>query len=302
MPRILRWIAISLGSIVAVVIGIGLGLFALGKVKADELPEFTLQPPLIPSDRASIARGRHLAEAITLCTECHQNGLRGRKLDLPPLVGTLVAPNLTAGKGGVGGRYTAADWDRAVRHGIAKDGRKLVLMPSQYYARMTDSDFAALVSFLNSLTPVDNELPPSTIGPIGNALLGAGRFPFAADVVDHAEVGQNPVTPGVTEEYGSYLTTLANCRGCHGPDLRGTTGLIGDLRGTTRLIGPLTAPSLVDSTRSWSADEFRQTIRNGRMPSGRPLDPQKMPWPRLANLTDDELNAVFEYVRSISAP
>jgi len=290
MRRLLRWIAISLGSIVAVVVGIVLGLFVLGRVKAGELPEFAVQPPLIPSDRASIARGRHLAEAVALCTECHQNGLRGRNLGFPSLVARLVATNLTSGEGGVGGRYTAADWDRAIRHGIARDGRKLVVMPSESYSEMTDSDFAALVSFLNTLTPVDNELPASRIGVLGSALIGAGRFPFPADVVNHEAVGQRTVTKGVTVEYGSYLATLANCRACHGPELRGTTSRV----------GPPPAPSLIDSTRDWSADDFRKAIRSGRTPAGRALDPQKMPWPRLANLTDDELDAVFEYVRSIA--
>jgi cbb3-type cytochrome c oxidase subunit III len=155
---------------------------------------------------------------------------------------------------------------------------------------MTDSDFAALVSFLNSLTPVDNTLPASKIGPLGSALIGSGRFPFAADVVNHEQVGQHPVTRGVTVEYGSYLVTLANCRGCHGSELRGRASRI----------GPPAAPSLIDSTRNWSPDDFRKAIRSGRTPAGRALDPQKMPWPRLAALTDAELDAVFEYVRSIA--
>lgn len=289
MRRILRWIAISLGSIAGVVVGVLLALFVIGRMKVTEQPYFTVQPPVIPSDGASMARGRHLAETIALCTECHQNGLRGQSYHLPAIVATLVAPNLTAGKGGVGGEYTAADWDRAIRHGVARDGRKLVMMPSDSYALMTDSDFAALVSFLRNLTPVDNELPSSSIGLLGGALVGTGRFPFAADVVKHDEVGQHTVTRGVSEEYGSYLVTVGTCRTCHGPELRGTSGGI----------GPPGGPSLVDSTRNWSADDFRRAIRSGRTPAGRALDPQKMPWPRLANLTDDELNAVFEYVRSI---
>ena len=108
--------------------------------------------------------------------------------------------------------------------------------------------------------------------------------------MNHADVGQTNVTRGVTPEYGSYLVTLGNCRGCHGPELRGTSSRI----------GPPPAPNLVDSTRNWSADDFRKTIRSGRTPTGRTLDPQKMPWPRLANLTDAELDAVVEYVRSIA--
>lgn len=292
MRRILEWIAISLGSIAGVVVVGVAALYIAGRMKLTQDPDLAVRPPLIPSDRASIARGRHLAEAVTLCTECHQNGLRGRDMGLPALVATLVAPNLTSGNGGVGGEYTAADWDRAIRHGVAKDGRKLVVMPSEYYAQMTDRDFADLVAFLNSLTPVDNELPRSRLGVLGAALVGARLYPLAADVIKHDQVGVNVFDSGVSADYGSYLVTIGTCRGCHGPDLRGTTG------GWEKPAGP----SLVDSTRTWSSEDFLKTIRTGRTPRGRPLDPQKMPWPRLANLTDDELNAVYEYVRSIVSP
>ncbi len=292
MRRILEWIAISLGSIAGmVVVGI-VALFLIGKAKVTEYADFAVRPPLIPSDRASIARGRHLAEAVTLCTQCHQNGLRGRDMGLPPLVATLVAPNLTSGEGGVGGDYTSADWDRAIRHGVAKDGRKLVVMPSDAYAQMTDKDFADLVAFLNALTPVDNELPRSKLGLLGGALIGARLYPLPADAIKHEDVGLNVFDAGVSAEFGSYLATIGTCRGCHGAELRGRP----------EEIGRPWAPSLVDSTRNWSAEDFRKTIRTGRTPQGRPLDAQRMPWPRLANLTDDELNAVYEYVRSIVSP
>lgn len=290
MRRLLEGIAISLGSAAVLIVVAVLALFFIGQMKMTDYPEFSVRPPVIPSDQASIARGRHLAEAVALCTDCHQNGLRGKNLQLSPLVATLVAPNLTSGRGGIGGEYTAADWDRAIRHGIAKDGRKLAVMPSEYYSHMTDKDFADLVAFLSALTPVDNELPHTKLGLLGGALVGAHLYPFPADDVNHDEVGLNIFDRGVSEAYGSYLVTLGTCRGCHGPELRGTTGGIGRPAG----------PNLVDSSRNWSPEEFRRTIRNGRMPSGRTLDPQKMPWPRIGNLTDDELNAVFEYVRSIS--
>jgi cytochrome c553 len=292
MRRILEWIAISLGSIAGVLVVGVVALFVMGRARVTEYSDFAVRPPLIPSDRASIARGRHLAEAVTLCTQCHQNGLRGRDMGLPPLVATLVAPNLTSGRGGVGVDYTAADWDRAIRHGVAKDGRKLVVMPSDSYSRMTDSDFADLVAYLNTLTPIDNELPQSKLGLLGGALVGARLYPLPANDIKHEDVGVNVFDSGVSAEYGSYLATIGSCRGCHGPELRGRADEI----------GRPAAPSLVDSTRNWSVEDFRRTIRTGRTPEGRALDPQKMPWPRLANLTDDELNAVYEYIRSILSP
>jgi cytochrome c553 len=292
MRRILEWIAISLGSIAGMVAVGVVALFLVGRTRMTTPADFAVRPPLIPSDRASIARGRHLAETVTLCTECHQNGLRGRDMGLPPIVATLVAPNLTSGTGGVGGDYTAADWDRAIRHGVGRDGRKLVVMPSEYYAHMTDRDFADLVAFLNSLTPVDNELPPNKLGLLGGALVGARLYPLAADAIKHEDVGLDVFDAGVSAEYGSYLATIGTCRGCHGAELRGKPDEI----------GRPAAPSLVDSTHNWSAEDFRRTMRTGRTPQGRALDPQRMPWPRLANLTDDELNAVYEYVRSIVSP
>ena len=289
MLRILKWIVVSLGSIAGVVVVVLIGLFVLGKMKVSEYTDFSVHPPVVPSDRAAIARGRHLAEAVTLCTECHQNGLRGRNLGLPPLIATIVAPNLTPGQGGVGAEYTSADWDRAIRHGVARDGRKLVMMPSESYSQMTDRDFADLVAFLSTLTPVDNELPQNRLGLLGGAVIGARLYPLQADIIKHEDVGVAVFDPAVSAEYGSYLATIGTCRDCHGPNLRGNADRLGQPP----------APNLVDSTRNWSADDFRKAIRTGRTPSGRALDPQTMPWPRLANLTDDELNAIFEYVRSI---
>src|SRR5438309_6693039 len=66
----------------------------------------------IPADAASIARGRHIVNAISVCTECHAANLSGRVMaDVPPI--RLVAPNLTRGRGGVGSTFTDADFVRA---------------------------------------------------------------------------------------------------------------------------------------------------------------------------------------------
>ena len=56
-------------------------------------------------------------------------------------IGRLLGPNLTGGAGGRTRTYTAADWDRAVRHGILPDGRPSV-MPAEDYRLMSDQELA----------------------------------------------------------------------------------------------------------------------------------------------------------------
>ena len=49
----------------------------------------------------------------------------------------------------------------------------------------------------------------------------------------------------------------------------------------------------------WTADTFIQTLRTGRHEGvGRPILPP-MPWPVYRQATDDDLRAVFAYLRSL---
>ena len=72
----------------------------------------------IPSDPASLARGRHLVTAVSGCSDCHAADLGGKVLVDRLLIGRLVASNLTRGQGGLAGDYTDKDLIRAIRHGI----------------------------------------------------------------------------------------------------------------------------------------------------------------------------------------
>lgn len=69
----------------------------------------------------------------------------------------LPAPNLTAGKGGIGATYTDADWERAIRHGIGGDNRVLAIMPSNYFSHYSDADLAAVIAYLKTFPPVDSD-------------------------------------------------------------------------------------------------------------------------------------------------
>jgi hypothetical protein len=51
--------------------------------------------------------------------------------------------------------------------------------------------------------------------------------------------------------------------------------------------------------KGWTIEQFTRTLREGVDPGGHQLDPDLMPWRQFAKGTDDELRAVYEYLRSL---
>jgi hypothetical protein len=72
------------------------------------------------------------------------------------------------------------------------------------------------------------------------------------------------------------------------------------------ITGPVSAPPqgppLPPLFQAWTADEFVQIIRTGVDPSGDEIDPEQMPWlDYAAAFTDDEMIAMYEYIRALPA-
>ena len=251
-------------------------------------------PRTIPTDPAAIARGAHLASAVASCTYCHGPDLSGGMLGEASVFGTLAAPNLTRGGGGLGRTYTDADWVRGIRHGIHRDGTSLVVMPSEAYVHMNEGDLGDLIAYLKQLPPVDKEVPATRLGPVGRALLVAGQLTL---IVDRTPSIPFPavVPPGATLEYGRYLAAVSGCIGCHGPGLSG--GVVE---------GPPDVPQAANLTphatglEKWTEAEFDRAMRRGVRPNGTPIN-IFMPWPNFSGLTDDEVKALWLYVRSVPA-
>jgi mono/diheme cytochrome c family protein len=285
---------VGLAGLVAVA---AIAAFGLSEVRLRRTYQIDVEQPAIPADAASIERGRHLATSVTMCAACHSDNFEAPDLagsvflDIPPAL--LAAPNLTSGAGGVGARYTDADWVRAIRHGVRPDGSPLLFMPTANFYHLTDADVAAIIAYLRSLPAVDNQPPASQIYPLGRALMAAGQLSLPAESLDH-RAPRVPAPPaGRTAEYGRYLTTISTCRDCHGANLSG---------GPIDEPGAPPAPNLTPGGAlvGWSEDDFIQTIRTGLRPGGSPLL-EPMPWQIAAQMTDDELGAIFRYLRSLPA-
>jgi len=137
------------------------------------------------------------------------------------------------------------------------------------------------------------------------------------------------------EQWGEHLVTIAACHDCHspkkmtpnGPDIDSSLLLsghpsampdinidrkemeqkgLGVTQDLTSWVGPwgisYTANLTSDSTGigNWTEGQFMYAIRNGKykgMENSRPLLPP-MPWQMYRNFSDDELKAIFAYLKS----
>jgi mono/diheme cytochrome c family protein len=103
-----------------------------------ELLHLAAPRPEVPPTGVTVAHGRYLAHAI--CTECHD----------PDGEVTPVAPG-KAPHMNVLGSYEVTDLARAVREGIAQDGRTLgPMMRSGRLGALTDEEVAALQLYFRS--------------------------------------------------------------------------------------------------------------------------------------------------------
>jgi len=291
MRTALRRVGLGLGILVLLVLVLAAGVHVAGGRKLArtyDVPAVATAAPV--ADEATLARGRHLATAIGKCAACHGDDLGGKVMIDDPALGRAVSANLTRGRGGRPADWSIADWDRAIRHGVRRDGTGLLIMPSNDYAPMSDEDLAALAAYLETLPPVDRELPPSQIRLVGRALYVADKMPLVpAAAIDHAARPVAPM-PGPTAEYGRYLADIGGCTGCHGPTLAG---------GPSGEPGAPPASNLTPTgIGHYSEADFTRALRDGVRPDGSRLK-EFMPVQFTKLMTDDEIRAVYLFLKSV---
>jgi mono/diheme cytochrome c family protein len=292
MPKLLRTVAIAVATILLIAVVAFASLFVYGGRKIARPLDVHTVSLALPADSLSLAEGARLSATLG-CNDCHVSNYAGQVLIDAPVFTVLPAPNLTAGAGGVGSTHTVADWERAIRHGVNRDGRPLMIMPSVDYAHLTDDDLGRLIAYLQTVMPVDNDVGIRRVGPMGRvaAVFGAEGL-FTAYAIDHAAPHAATVERTVSAEYGRYLANV--CVGCHQADFGG-----GEMAGA-----PPGAPAAANITPAgldgWSLEDFVQVMRTGVRPDGSTLN-EAMPWPAFARHTDGELEAMWLYLRTVPA-
>jgi mono/diheme cytochrome c family protein len=292
MKKVLKWIGIILGSLVIIILLAGLVLVIVGNTMIANKYPTEVESISITSSPEAIARGKHLAESVSMCTDCHGADLGGQVLLDDPKIAVFISPNLTKGQDGVGSLYSDMDFVRAVRHGVRPDGSGLFIMPSNYYAYYTDADLAALIAYIRSVQPVDSQLPQKQVGVMGRLLLGLGMFPpNMAEMLKQSDAKPSQAAPAISKEYGEYVSYIAACRDCHGPNLAG------NVAGSQAPYGPNLTPG--GELARWQEADFINAIRTGQTPTGRTLS-EDMPL-QYGQMTDEELKALWAYLSSMEA-
>lgn len=283
--RVLKWFGIVIGGLVVLLIIAGSVMYFIGSSRLETRYQVTTAHLTIPSDSASIAHGEHLTHTQG-CRDCHTPSLGGQvMMDAPPF--RVVASNLTSGEGGIGDTYTDEDWDRAIRHGVRPDGSPLLIMPSAAFHRLSDFDAAALIAYLQTVPPTDNELPPTEVRLPGK-IMAAGMLDPAFEVSTSRPPVETPPAPGPTAEYGAYLTSIT-CAYCHGADLGGAQ---------PAMPGSPPAPDLA-TAGGWSIADFKHALRTGERPDGTEVDDEFMPIAFTQTMKDHELEAIHAYLATL---
>lgn len=257
------------------------------------------------------ARGKYLAENEAACVDCHSppdwtkhdspipEGMEGAGEDfsiMQGLPGHVVAPNLTPDTETGSGNWSDDALARAIREGIGHDGRALFpMMPYEAYRHLSDEDLASIIVFLRSLPPVRNPLPKTEIIFPVKYLIRSTPQPITAPVP----------APDLSDQVkrGAYLVMIAGCKDCHTPMDRGAPLPNMELAGGQIFNGPWGRVATANLTPDPSGipyyDEalFLQVIRTGYVRAR--IINQIMPWRPYSGMTDDDLKAIFAYLKTV---
>ena len=259
-----------------------------------------------------LKQGEYIAR-LGDCVACHsvphQAPFTGG-LAMQTPIGKIYTTNITPDPQTGIGRYTLADFDRAVRHGVAQDGHRLYpAMPYPSYQKMSDDDIRALYAFMmHSVKPVSHQNTPSSIPWPLNM-----RWPLA--FWSAAFVHAGPYQPVATENdqwnRGAYLVEgLGHCGSCHTPrglafNEKGLSATSEDYLAGAELDGWF-APSLRNDANTgisrWSEQEVYDFLKQGRNRHSVVFGSMTEVYNNSTQFfTDSDLHAISYYLKSLPA-
>ncbi|WP_027820699.1 cytochrome c [Paraburkholderia bannensis] len=293
-----RWLA-GIVAFVAIAAG-GFALFA-------HQPEIAAAPPGTNDfSAAQIARGERLARTGD-CAVCHTapGGVRnagGGRFDTP--FGLIVSSNLTPDRATGIGAWPYAAFERAMRHGVDREGRHLYpAFPYTSFTRLNDEDMRALYAYLMTQAPVHSVPPPSELKfPFNLRILMAGwnllfldRTPWKPDAARSAQWNR-----------GAYLVQSAgHCTACHSPrNAFGAERGGADLFAGGGVVDGWHVPALNTASRApiaWNADDLYDYLRTGYSARhGVAAGPMAPVVEQLSMLPEDDVRAIAVYVASFA--
>ena len=302
---------IVLGILVVLVLGVGFFFFRFTVLLPRDIP---IPDITLPTTAEAIERGRYLANHVAVCMDCHSTrnwsyysgpitpGTVGKGGEIyderSGLPGVVISKNITP--------YNLDDWSdgelfRVITGGLQKDGDALFpLMPYDAYRTMDERDLLAIMAYLRTLEPIENDVPDHQLNfPLNLIVNSIPREAELRTVNLH-----NPV------EYGEYLSNLAGCVWCHTPT-NATQQVIMEqsLAGGHEFFvsGGIVrssniSPDAETGIGDWSLEQFIARFRQYQGEAGRtiPVDEDGrntiMSWTMFADMTDEDLGAIYAYL------
>ncbi len=273
----------------------------------------------IPATPERVARGEQLARGWGACLHCHSTPDENA-WGTPPKPGTewtggtcwdekvgfpgaVCSTNLTADPETGLGQWSDGEILRAVREGVSRDGRALFpIMPYRAFAKMSDEDAQAIVVFLRTLKPVKRAQPAAHLD-----------FPVSLFIKMVPKPLDGPVSAPDRKDsvaLGRYLA--APCQHCHTPvNGRGQAIEGKEFSGGQEFKFPwggwVRSANLTPHATGLSnmtKDAFLNVFKGNAGTDVNRVEIEKerntvMPWASYARMSDEELGAIYDYLRTL---
>jgi hypothetical protein len=308
-----KWIWIPVGILAVIVI------FIIGAILylRFALPSVPLKEVSIKSTPEMIEKGKYLANHVMVCMDCHSK--RDWKVySGPPIEGTLgQGGEIFDEKLGFPGSFPSAnitpfnlkEWSdaeiyRAITSGVKKNGNAMFpIMPYPYYGTLDSEDIFSIIAYLRTIPAIESY--PAESNPAFPMSIIINTFPKPANPA--------PKPPkSDTLKYGEYLVKAATCIECHTPAIHGQIVKEKAFSGGRSfefpdglLMSSNITPDKETGIGNWTKQAFIDRFHaydlnvNPPMPVGKGMIQTIMPWTMYAGMTNEDLSAVYTYLRSL---
>lgn len=251
-----------------------LALAGIGLIGFLAVENWPLPAPLPTIEMVGDAkRGAYLAR-LSGCVTCHTASGKAPLSGGAPLVsrfGSFYPPNITPDQDTGIGRWTLAQFDRAVRQGISPSGDPYYpAFPYEFYASLTDRDIADLWAAVQQTPPASEMSSEHQVGFPFNVRSGIRLWRTFFERPVRYQVDK---TRSAEWNRGKYLVWgPVHCAACHSP-----RNLIGGLPQSQDLTGdpamqdgssspPITPDAL--AAKGYDVQSLVRALRTGVTPSG----------------------------------